>query len=124
MILTKVYFFFKITQLRLKKYYVSHYYVLTIRYQNNHVSPTEIEAILQTHPDVKESLVFGKKDPRVQELISAVVVLNEGSMVSQDSGPYLSIQYLQNECVYLHYLGIYSESLYILSINVQYPVEF
>ena len=68
-------FFLKITQLRLKKYYVSHYYVLTIRYQNNHVSPTEIEAILQTHPDVKESLVFGKKDPRVQELISAVVVL-------------------------------------------------
>ena len=51
------------------------------RYQNNHVSPTEIEAILQTHPDVKESLVFGKKDPRVQELISAVVVLHEGSMV-------------------------------------------
>ena len=64
MILTKVYFFFKITQLRLKKYYASHYYVLTIRYQNNHVSPTEIEAILQTHPDVKESLVFGKKEEK------------------------------------------------------------
>ena len=34
------------------------------------------------------------------------------------------IQYLQNECVYLHYLGIYSESLYILSINVSILLNF
>ena len=51
------------------------------RYNNNHVSPTEIEAILQTHPCVKESLVFGKKDPKVQELISAVIVAHDGTKV-------------------------------------------
>ncbi len=44
------------------------------RYKANHVSPTEIENILQEHPAVKACLVFGKKDPSVQELISAVVV--------------------------------------------------
>ena len=57
-------------------------YVLLSRYQNNHVSPSEIEDVLQGHPDVKECLVFGKKDPTVQELISAVVVLKETKMVS------------------------------------------
>ena len=51
------------------------------RYQNNHVSPSEIEDVLQDHPDVKECLVFGKKDPTVQELISAVVVLKETKQV-------------------------------------------
>lgn len=55
-----------------------------IKYRNNHVSPTEIEAILQTHPQVEQSLVFGKKSPLVQELISAVVVLKKGSKVTQE----------------------------------------
>lgn len=50
-----------------------------IKYNNNHVAPTEIEDYLQRHEDVQECLVFGKKDPRVQELISAVVVLKPGS---------------------------------------------
>ncbi len=49
---------------------------------NNHVSPTELEGILQCHPAVKESLVFGKPEPSVQELITAVVVLNPGKEVS------------------------------------------
>ena len=40
------------------------------------MAPTELEGIIQTHPLVKESLVFGIKEPSVQELISAVVVLN------------------------------------------------
>ena len=53
----------------------------TFRYQNNHVSPSEIESVLQKHPDVMECLVFGKKDPKVQELISAVIVLSEKSKV-------------------------------------------
>ena len=48
-----------------------------IKYCNNHTSPTQLEDILQTHPAVKESLVFGIKEPTVQELISAVVVLND-----------------------------------------------
>ena len=40
------------------------------------MAPTELEGIIKTHPLVKESLVFGIKEPSVQELISAVVVLN------------------------------------------------
>jgi acyl-CoA synthetase (AMP-forming)/AMP-acid ligase II len=51
------------------------------RYRNNHVSPTEIEGILQKHSGVQEGLVFGKKSAEVQELISAVVVRKEGSNV-------------------------------------------
>ena len=41
------------------------------------MAPTEIEDILQTHPAIAESLVFGIKEPKVQELISAVVVLKD-----------------------------------------------
>ena len=48
------------------------------RYCNNHIAPTEIEDVLQTHPDVLEALVFGMKDPAVQERVSAVVVLKPG----------------------------------------------
>ena len=36
-----------------------------------------MEDILQTHPAVVEGLVFGIKEPSVQELISAVVVLKD-----------------------------------------------
>lgn len=50
-----------------------------IKYKNNHVSPTELEDILQKHPSVQESLVFGKKDPHVQEIICAVVVKKPGA---------------------------------------------
>ena len=49
------------------------------RYCNNAIAPTEIESILQTHPAVVEALVFGVKDPAVQERVSAVVVLKEGT---------------------------------------------
>lgn len=49
-----------------------------IKYKNNHVSPTELEDILQKHPSVQESLIFGRKDPYVQEIICAVVVKNPG----------------------------------------------
>ena len=40
--------------------------ILVSRYCNNHVAPTELEDILQTHPAVAESLVFGIKEPSVQ----------------------------------------------------------
>ena len=46
-----------------------------IKYKNNHVSPTELEDILQSHPAVQECLVFGLPEPSVQELFSAAVVL-------------------------------------------------
>ena len=54
----------------------------TLRYKGNHVSPTEIENILQEHPAVNDCLVFGKKDDTVQELISAVVTLKTGEHVN------------------------------------------
>lgn len=54
------------------------------RYKNNHVAPTEIEEILQTHPAVKEALVFGVEDHEVQELISAVISLNPGAKVTAE----------------------------------------
>ena len=53
-----------------------------MKYKNNHVAPTEIEDILQKHEAVQECLVFGKKDPRVMELISAVVVVKPDKKVS------------------------------------------
>lgn len=52
-----------------------------IKYCNNHIAPTEIEDILQTHPKVQESLAFGIKDPSVQELLSVVVVPKPGEKV-------------------------------------------
>lgn len=48
------------------------------RWKNNQISPTELEEIMQSHPAVQESLVFGRPDPTVQEIVSAVVVLNPG----------------------------------------------
>ena len=56
------------------------------RYKNNHVSPTEIEDILQKHDAVSECLVYGKPDDRVQELISAVVILKPGHQVPLVTG--------------------------------------
>ena len=53
-----------------------------IKYKNNHVAPTEIEDILQKHEAVQESLVFGKKEPSVQELITAVVIIKPDKNVS------------------------------------------
>ena len=44
---------------------------------NNHVSPAELDDILQAHPGVAECMVFGLPDPKVQELFSAAVVLKE-----------------------------------------------
>ena len=42
------------------------------------MSPAELEDVLQSHPAVLESLVFGLPDPQVQELFSAAVVLKTG----------------------------------------------
>ena len=52
-----------------------------LRYKNYHISPTEIENIVQEHPNVAESQVFGKKDPYVQELVSIAVVPKENKQV-------------------------------------------
>ena len=51
---------------------------MSYRYRNNHVAPTELEDILQRHEAVNECLVFGKPDPKVQEIITAVVIKKPG----------------------------------------------
>jgi hypothetical protein len=53
------------------------------RYKACHIAPTELEAAAQTHPAVKESLAFGFPDPHVQEMVTLVVVLNEGFTVKK-----------------------------------------
>ncbi len=52
------------------------------RYKNYHVSATELESLLQTHPAVRESLAYGVEDPKVMELVAMDVVLKQGCQVS------------------------------------------
>ncbi len=49
-----------------------------LKYHNHHVSPTELEDILQEHPAVGEVMVFGRPDPHAMELVTAVVVRSKG----------------------------------------------
>ena len=65
-----------------------------IKYKNNLVAPTEIEDILQKHEAVQESLVFGKKEPSVQELISAVVIIKPNKKVSIQKSKQIYPQWL------------------------------
>lgn len=52
-----------------------------VKYCNNIISPTEIEDLIQSHPNVLECLAFGIKNPSVQEELSAVVVLKDEGQV-------------------------------------------
>ena len=49
-----------------------------MQFENKHVFPVEMEDLIVKHPSVAEVGVFGKPDPLVQELITAVVVLKPG----------------------------------------------
>ncbi len=46
------------------------------RHRNNHVSPSEIEAVLNGHPSVSDSAVFGVPHPGVMEVVHAVAAVN------------------------------------------------
>ncbi len=46
------------------------------RHRNNHVSPSEIEAVLNGHPSVSDSAVFGVPHPEVMEVVRAVAAVN------------------------------------------------
>ncbi len=54
-----------------------------IKYQNAQISPVHIEAVLSTHPGVKEVGVFGLPSPGDDELVAAAVVKKEHANVSQ-----------------------------------------
>jgi crotonobetaine/carnitine-CoA ligase len=54
-----------------------------IKRSGENISPEEVEAVLDQHPDVAESLVVGVPDPLRTEEVAAVVVVRAG----QDVGP-------------------------------------
>ena len=55
-----------------------------IKYKNYHLYPNEIEALIMQHPGVKDAAVFGRPEPSVQELVTALVVRNNSLDISED----------------------------------------
>eukprot|EP00090_Calanus_glacialis_P011500 TRINITY_DN19894_c0_g1_i1.p1 TRINITY_DN19894_c0_g1~~TRINITY_DN19894_c0_g1_i1.p1 ORF type:complete len:554 (+),score=150.15 TRINITY_DN19894_c0_g1_i1:62-1723(+) len=53
-----------------------------IKYKNSHLYPKEIEDLIMKNPNVEDVAVFGKPEPSVQELVTAVVVVAKGSNVT------------------------------------------
>jgi o-succinylbenzoate---CoA ligase len=51
----------------------------TIVSGGENVAPAEVEAVLETHPQVLEAAVLGRADPRWGEAVSAIVVAREGA---------------------------------------------
>lgn len=71
------------------------WYLLSIHLQ---VAPSELEAILITHPEVIDVAVLGIPHEVFGELAQALVVLQDGANVGQGE-----IQdFLAGECDYLH----------------------
>merc|ERR1711935_240044 len=54
-----------------------------IKYKNYHLYPLEIEKVICKHPDVIEAAVFGRPEPTVQELVTAVVIKSPNSNISE-----------------------------------------
>lgn len=54
-----------------------------IKYKNIHLYPNEIENIINAHPDVVDVAVFGRPEPSVQELVTAIVVKKPNSNVTE-----------------------------------------
>ena len=57
-------------------------WVVAIKYKNSHLYPKEIEDLIMKNPNVEDVAVFGKPEPSVQELVTAVVVVAKGSNVT------------------------------------------
>uniref|UniRef100_A0A1L8DZ97 Putative acyl-coa synthetase n=1 Tax=Nyssomyia neivai TaxID=330878 RepID=A0A1L8DZ97_9DIPT len=55
-----------------------------LKYNNYHVSPLEIEEILQNHPDVSQAVVVGIPDQIFTDLPAAVVVRKDGTSVTEE----------------------------------------
>jgi len=55
-----------------------------IKYKNSHLYPNEIEELILAHPDVEDAAVFGKPEPTVQELVTAVVVKKATSALTSE----------------------------------------
>jgi O-succinylbenzoic acid--CoA ligase len=55
----------------------------TIVTGGENVSPTEVEAVLESHPDVLEAAVVGREDPQWGEAVGAIVVVAPGREVQE-----------------------------------------
>ena len=55
-----------------------------IKYKNYHLYPNELEELILTHGGVADAAVFGKPEPAVQELVTALVVKKEGVEVTEE----------------------------------------
>lgn len=55
-----------------------------IKYQNCHIHPIEIEDVGLKHPEIDDIGVYGVPDPKVQELVSAVVVPKKNSVLTEN----------------------------------------
>jgi len=56
----------------------------TIVTGGENVSPTEVEAVLESHPSVSEAAVVGREDPQWGEMVVAIVLPTEGDTVEEE----------------------------------------
>jgi O-succinylbenzoic acid--CoA ligase len=57
----------------------------TIVSGGENVAPAEVEAVLETHPDVLEAAVLGRSDPMWGEAVAAIVVPRSGATLDGES---------------------------------------
>lgn len=50
-----------------------------VRVGGENVSPAEVEDVLHRHPAIRQAAVVGVPDPRLQEIVVAFVILNDGA---------------------------------------------
>uniref|UniRef100_A0A1L8DZ02 Putative acyl-coa synthetase n=1 Tax=Nyssomyia neivai TaxID=330878 RepID=A0A1L8DZ02_9DIPT len=55
-----------------------------LKYNNYHVTPSEIEEILETHPGVSQAVVVGIPDQVFTDLPAAVIIRKNGASVTED----------------------------------------
>jgi O-succinylbenzoic acid--CoA ligase len=56
----------------------------TIITGGENVAPTEVEAVLESHPDVAEAAVVGRSDPEWGEAVTAIVVVRLGAQTDAE----------------------------------------
>jgi O-succinylbenzoic acid--CoA ligase len=57
----------------------------TIVSGGENVAPSEVEAVLEAHPDVLEAAVVGREDPQWGEAVTAIVVLRDRAVADDDA---------------------------------------